>query len=844
MAPSLRLFTKTGPLGPEIGWRRWLRESGEFRLCGIGPNLPAAAQDLQALPGVRWRSERDYWLIPSPVHAHMASAFAPPDPGAKSLFQDLFGVAPPPPIGPRMVLRDQGHSVDAALLGTGEAIGVDPAEHGWILDDGLALWLPRTAGDIGRLARTLGGSLKRLLDPADIARLTSSELYLNAPIERPPNVYRPGVKIGSRRPKKPDGLPFGAMRAVEVSDLLTIMEGTGQGGGPRAPGKIEGMTIFSYDEEQEVFTGLDPLLSRRLGFEFRGGRYCTSNHRLLLEHRHLVDDEAEMAIQERMTAEWTLDRPPVGTFNPIPVPPGEALSAHQVVGVEFIASRRHTLVADEMGVGKTAEALAAINATHPVRTLVVCPASLKGNWLVEARKWLVVNQAAVLTGDRLPPHPLDPTNPATVVICGYEQVIQSKCLHGLAWDLVIFDEAHQLKNPDSQRTRAALGTGESRGLKGAMATAAGGSLVPLLVRSATKGVRIGARRNQTADQIQVHAVPGWNTDLSDEQLGRKMVDGLAGRRMVFMTGTPILNRPQDLWPMLRTIAPEIFCDQKRFMRLYKVDDVKNVPPELQVRLDRLGGMLRRGLMIRRLKREVLPDLPEKTRQVITVPLPESIAADLVAREQRIIEQREVLVGTPGGRLVQYQEVLSELQRLRKEIGLVKLPFIQAALLEHLAEHGDEHPLLLFSHHKEIARALAETAREAGFPFEMMTGDESPTKRHAACQRFQAGKGCGVSATLDAAGVGYTLTRSHDVWFSELDWQPPKILQAEDRAHRNGQRWPVRCRYFVVDGTIDSRLAITFASKADIASITLNDGAGWWKVEASQNTAEIDQAATA
>ena len=137
----------------------------------------------------------------------------------------------------------------------------------------------------------------------------------------------------------------------------------------------------------------------------------------------------------------------------IPVPDGLAYLPFQKAGIAYACDRKNTLIGDEMGLGKTIQAIGVINVTTPKTVLVVCPASLKLNWKIEMKKWLVAERTIDIVnggGDQIPANP-------DIIIINYDVLTKhAKALQSRTWDMVIMDEVHKIKNPKAKRTVVAV----------------------------------------------------------------------------------------------------------------------------------------------------------------------------------------------------------------------------------------------------------------------------------------------------------------------------------------------------------------------------------------------------
>ena len=421
---------------------------------------------------------------------------------------------------------------------------------------------------------------------------------------------------------------------------------------------------------------------------------------------------------------------------------GGELTPFQWAAVRYALQARRTFLADEQGLGKTVEALAAIEAADAYPAIVVCPASLKLNWQREAGSWLAHRSVVVLEGRMAVP----PT--ADITILNYEIVAAHReALARRRPRAIVIDESHYCKNPQAKRTHAV------RRLAG--------------------------------------AVPA---------------DGLR----LALTGTPVLNHADELIAQLRVIGRlEDFGSGARFSRQFQGERSE----------ERLHWHLRRRCFVRRLKSEVLPQLPAK-RQVV-VPMALTNTAEYRLAERDVIEW---LRAQPLD--------LSELNaKIAATLRAERLA--QLGTLQRLAAKGKLHaalgwvadflvsgePLVLFARHREVQEAVLERFPDALH----LLGRDSTAAREAAVQAFQSPDGPPliVCATRVAA-QGITLTRASNVAFLELEWTPAMHDQAEDRCHRIGQRDAVTAWYLLAAETIDETMARLIQRKRAIVG-AVTDG---------------------
>lgn len=447
----------------------------------------------------------------------------------------------------------------------------------------------------------------------------------------------------------------------------------------------------------------------------------------------------------------------VGTF---PVPDGLTLRDYQTVGVEFLMQHLGALLADDMGIGKTVQAIIAINALGAIKVLIICPASVKINWKRELEKWLTLSARIGVAAGSVWPEDVD------IVICNYDIIgrFEDK-VKGFEWDVVILDEAQYVKNPKAKRTRAILG---------------------------------GAKRSDTETQVTIeHQEP------------------IRARYRWALTGTPIENRIIEIFPVLRYLSPYAFPNKRRFEQRYcalqlihgRWDNkgASNIE-ELQMRL-------RSSVMLRRRKGDVLTELPPKAIQVIELQ-PDTATAKLLKREHELTADAK-----KSFKRLAYEDGFgdSPVATIRREIGLRKTKAVIAHLHDCIESQGK---VICFVVHKAVAAAIKEAF---GGRAVVLTGDTSQKDRQAAIDRFQSDPGVDLFiGNVRAAGVGITLTASSHVVFAEMSWNPAENVQAEDRAHRIGQTGSVLVQYLVWHGSIDAYIAQSNAQKMDTVDSALDN----------------------
>jgi SWI/SNF-related matrix-associated actin-dependent regulator 1 of chromatin subfamily A len=482
----------------------------------------------------------------------------------------------------------------------------------------------------------------------------------------------------------------------------------------------------------------------------------------------------------------------------LPVPTGLKLMPFQADGVRFMLERQNTLLGDEMGLGKTPQSIVFLNSVYWERALIVVPAFLRLNWFNELKRWLTKDADIFIVwdGKTLPPETSSRTlfeggGRPQIIITSYDllsQRIPQKGADGKAtdkkhwplapaaalmaktkYDVQICDEAHYLKNRKAFRTRATL--------------------------------------------------------------------AIKSQRFIAATGTPILNRPVEVWNLAHRCDPTTFNDYWHFVKRYcdAHDGGFGYDVSGASNLGELQQRLKISILIRRLKKDVLTDLPAKTRQIIEMPptaqmrttlnrenmqweVHEETLAALVERRDRaaILEDEEEY--REAARLLKaaYTVAFEEMSRVRKETALAKLPLC-INHIEDVLEQVDK--LIVFAHHKDVIRQLADALKQYGCM--MFFGDTPQMERAANVKRFQEDPRCRVAIVGISAAVGITLTAaSHEV-FVESDWVPANLSQAEDRAHRIGQKNCVLVQHLVLEGSLDSKMLKTVISKQEVIDDALD-----------------------
>lgn len=485
---------------------------------------------------------------------------------------------------------------------------------------------------------------------------------------------------------------------------------------------------------------------------------CSEHHRIHRKHRNFGG--LFLPVAERVTEV---------------VRNGEKVHVYDLV----MADPHRSFVANGIIVhncGKTIEAIGVMNLDPATkRVLVVCPASLKIVWKRELEKWLVHDLTVEIASSR-EPFPCH----ADVVVINYDILSKFRELFvphgekryryaGPEYDILVVDEAQAIKSSRARRS--------------------------------------------------------------------KLVRKIKAKKKLLLTGTPIVNRPIELWNLVNFLDPKNWhnfwfyahrwCAAKHNGFGWDLSGASN--------LEELQRKLRETVMVRRLKKDVLTELPPKVRQIIELPANghwgciEAEREALRRREQQIEDARVRLeLAKASGSDEEYRAAVTNLRecarvafedvaRVRRETAVAKLQDAIPFLHDAVESSGK---VVAFAHHHAVIERLAE---EFGDRAVVVYGATALEERQERVDRFQNDPGCVLFiGSIQAAGVGLTLTAASHVVFLELDWVPGNMSQAEDRLHRISQRNSVLVQHLVLEDSIDARLAKTLIAKQAVIDRALDE----------------------
>ncbi len=502
----------------------------------------------------------------------------------------------------------------------------------------------------------------------------------------------------------------------------------------------------------------------------------------------------QRTLRPRRLASWELLGPLLSSFEragggapacmalPAPTarftPAGLELMPHQGQLVAAAAAGHRTfLLADEPGLGKTAQALLAAEAVNAYPLLVVVPNVVKINWAREAARWTPHRAATVVRGDG---EAVDGF--ANIVVLNYELLDRHLgWLGDFGFRGMVVDEAHYIKNKTSQRSQHVLALSER--IRSSTAQ-------PLLM--ALTGTPL---INDIDDFRAIWQFLGWIDD--SKPLG-KLADALED--------TGLTPADRGFYAAARQCVIDLGIVRRR-----KLDVAADIPArriaDIPVELDGQAGR-----SVRAAER--------------------NLASRMVARYETALANRSSDVAVEGVdynlvRLVARSELKDATNAQSGENVFSMMRRIGQAKAELAADYAAQlarstGKVVFFAKHIDVMDAAEETFARQGVRFSSIRGDQTPTARQANIDAFANDPDVAVAVcSLTAAGVGINLQVASNIVLAELSWTDAEQTQAIDRSHRIGQAEPVTAWRIIAAKTIDTQIAELIDGKAGLAARALD-----------------------
>lgn len=445
--------------------------------------------------------------------------------------------------------------------------------------------------------------------------------------------------------------------------------------------------------------------------------------------------------------------------------------SYQLEGVRYALDHKRCIFGDQPGLGKTLQAICSVVKAHkeamtygesfPV--LVICPAALKVNWKREFKKFAGV-EACIL----------DDYNRAS-----WEKF----------WDL---------KRPDGEALCPVFIT-NYESLK---------KFFVVKIKNSSRFTLASIEFDERVSIFKSIIIDESHKCKSSKTQQSKFVEGICrGKKWIFaLTGTPVVNNNTDLIQQLKILGRlNDFGGYKHFVARY-CDG-----PKQSSNMKELHYRLWCCCFFRREKQKVLTQLPDKMRQYITCEI--TNRKEYLDAENNFLKYLRQYKNADDDKISRAMrgEVMVRMGILKEIAARGKVKAV-ADFIHDVIDGGEK--LIMFAYLKEVVMAL-----KAEFPGAVtVTGSDNITQKQNAVDRFQNDPECKlIILNYKSGGTGLTLTASSRVGFIEFPWTYSDCEQAEDRAHRNGQKNAVNCYYFLGDKTIDEYMYKVIQTKKDIAN---------------------------
>lgn len=470
------------------------------------------------------------------------------------------------------------------------------------------------------------------------------------------------------------------------------------------------------------------------------------------------------ALQAKVESSWQAES---GAH--IKVPADQELWPFQKAGVEYALRRTNTLIGDQPGLGKTAQAIAYANEIGARRVLVLCPANIRLQWAKQIRRWSTMSYPYTVYPILRGGHGVHPTANWTIVSydLGRTEAI-GKALAKGTYDLMIIDEAHYLKTIDSQRTRAVFGAPHAE-LKFEALAARAGSILGL-------------------------------------------------------TGTPLPNRPREAYTLARGLCWDAidFMSEDRFSNRFNPSMVREIErpdgtitrfvDERTGRHGELQARLRSNFMVRRMKREVLTQLKLPIFDIVHVEENAQVKQALKAESLLDIDP-ETMEGADA-------TALGHIAVVRRMMGVAIAP--EAAEYVKMVLDGGEEKVVLFAHHIEVLNILENALRKYGVL--RIDGSVGAAKKQRLVDEFIADPKkrimLGNMISMGTGTDGLQEVAAHAI-FAEADWTPGVNQQAVDRLDRGGQKGQVLVEFLVAAGSFSEKVLASALRKNQVTHRALD-----------------------
>lgn len=517
------------------------------------------------------------------------------------------------------------------------------------------------------------------------------------------------------------------------------------------------------------------------------------------EHARVIRNTEQLRAESSSAASADLD---LGGFGVPPFP-------FQCAGIKYALERKRVIIGDQMGLGKTIQGLGTVYLADALPCIVVTPASLKYNW-AENEIPRAFPGKFVIVADK--DTPLMLLQLAKFIVTNYEQLVGFRTY----------------RNSEGKNTRTCWKDATKR---------------EVILSPLAKKLRDLRAKSIICDEAHY---------LKDPATGRTMAT-MAIRHSceyrLLLTGTAMLNRPAELWSLIKFLdRGDEFGGYIPFMERYcgMRKGKYGVEAKSALHAQELNRKMRASFYIRRLKKDVLKELPPKLRTNYKVDIDNRDEYKQAERQliewvkERVYKDKQFMESIAHLSPFEQAAAISERQTDKAERAARAEIVVKITALKNVAGRGklntakqwiddfleSGEKLVVFATNKEILDWLLKKYPKAA----RIISEDDDRERQRNVKRFQEDPACvliicamGTSATNSPGGVGHTLTSASNVLFLQLGWNPALHDQCEDRCHRIGQQDNVTAHYLLGKDTIEIDIAQLIESKRQVCQVVLDGG---------------------
>ncbi len=521
-----------------------------------------------------------------------------------------------------------------------------------------------------------------------------------------------------------------------------------------------------------------------------GANFFFDNIKFFAEHQFDIDEEVfrlrdELQdIQEHSSTDILSNEIVWEDYTPN----GKNLYGFQKLGVEFIWRKNNRcLLGFAMGLGKTPMALVSLNKDYLNKTpiIVVCPNVAKYVWYNHIKDWLLhknMDKVYVIDAHKQREIPKD----AEIVIVNYDMLHRTNT-SDLKYKTLIIDEAHHIRN---------------------------------------------SKRRISKDEREKKHLEKSSTDvIKTKQI---FTIGETANNIIAISGTPFVNKPIELYNIIKLLDPvtfsnksqyaKMFCDMKPRMIYTKQGRKTIYDMSGSSNLDKLHDLLTSTVMIRKLKEDVLTELPDKQRTMIPINVVSSDEESALFQINNTAQEEvnKIILENKMGSKISFeakQMIFSTINKLRQETFKVKYKYVLDFLKEILSQ---KEKVVVFVYHRIAYDAIKKFLDKKEIKWVGILGGDSDDSRKNAETSFQNDGSIRVFlGSIKASNEAITLTKSSDVVFVEFAWSPGDMTQAEDRCHRITQKNSVNIYYLVLNNSVDVNMVELLTTKMNVLQQALD-----------------------